>query len=138
MRLSTEQTRQITRTVSQLTGGSADVYVFGSRLDDTARGGDIDLLLESAAPLGLIQRARIKMELEAQLGLPAIPRTSPQHAIAGKPAPTGQPSVTRTPASGAVNVGAGLPAILRTSLRRAIAGKPAPTGRFNHPRNKHE
>lgn len=70
MRLSTEQTRQITRTVSQLTGGSADVYVFGSRLDDTARGGDIDLLLESAAPLGLIQRARIKMELEAQLGLP--------------------------------------------------------------------
>lgn len=70
MRLSTEQTRQITRTVSQLTGGSADVYLFGSRLDDTARGGDIDLLLESAAPLGLIQRARIKMELEAQLGLP--------------------------------------------------------------------
>ena len=70
MRLSTEQTRQITRTVSQLTGGSADVYVFGSRLDDTARGGDIDLLLESAAPLGLIQRARIKMELEAQLCLP--------------------------------------------------------------------
>ena len=70
MRLSTEQTRQITCTVSQLTGGSADVYLFGSRLDDTARGGDIDLLLESAAPLGLIQRARIKMELEAQLGLP--------------------------------------------------------------------
>lgn len=70
MRLSTEQTRQITRTVSQLTGGSADVYLFGSRLDDAARGGDIDLLLESAAPLGLIQRARIKMELEAQLGLP--------------------------------------------------------------------
>lgn len=57
MRLSTEQTRLITRTVSHLTGGSADVYVFGSRLDDTARGGDIDLLLESAAPLGLIQRA---------------------------------------------------------------------------------
>lgn len=70
MRLSVEQTRQITRTVSDFTGGSAEVYLFGSRLDDKARGGDIDLLLESAAPLGLIQRARIKMELEAQLGLP--------------------------------------------------------------------
>ncbi|MEQ1663639.1 MAG: nucleotidyltransferase domain-containing protein [Thiobacillus sp.] len=70
MRLNSEQTRQITHTVSQFTGGSVEVYVFGSRLDDTARGGDIDLLLESAVPLGLIQRARIKMELEAQLGLP--------------------------------------------------------------------
>lgn len=70
MRLSAEQTRQITRTVSQFTGGTVEVYLFGSRLDDTAKGGDIDLLLESAAPLGSIQRARIKMELEAQLGLP--------------------------------------------------------------------
>lgn len=70
MRLSSEQTRQITRTISQLTGGTAEVYLFGSRLDDAARGGDVDLLLESAAPLGHIQRARIKMELEARLGLP--------------------------------------------------------------------
>lgn len=70
MRLSAEQTRQITRTVSQLAGGSAAVYVFGSRLDDTARGGDVDLLLETVTPLGFILRAQIKMELEASLGLP--------------------------------------------------------------------
>ena len=70
MRLSDAQTPQITHTVRQLTGGTAEVYLFGSRLDDNARGGDIDLLIESAAPLGLIQRARIKMELEATLNLP--------------------------------------------------------------------
>jgi predicted nucleotidyltransferase len=69
MRLSVAQTRQITHTVRQLTGGTAEVYLFGSRLDDNARGGDVDLLIESAAPLGLLQRARIKMELEAKLGL---------------------------------------------------------------------
>lgn len=70
MRLSTTQTREITHTVRQLAGATAEVYLFGSRLDDNARGGDIDLLIESAAPIGLIQRARIKMELEASLGLP--------------------------------------------------------------------
>ncbi len=70
MRLTQDQTREIVRTVSRLTGGTADVYLFGSRLDDAARGGDIDLLLESAAPIGLLQRARIKMELESGLGLP--------------------------------------------------------------------
>lgn len=70
MRLGTAQTRQITHTGSHLTGGSVEVYLFASRLDDNARGGDIDLLLESAAPLGLIRRARIKMDLEAKPGLP--------------------------------------------------------------------
>jgi predicted nucleotidyltransferase len=70
MRLSTAQTRQITHAVHQLAGGTAEVYLFGSRLDDNARGGDIDLLIESAAPLGLLQRARIKMEREAKLSLP--------------------------------------------------------------------
>jgi predicted nucleotidyltransferase len=70
MRLTEEQTRLVARTVSRITGGANDVYLFGSRLDDTARGGDVDLLLETSSPIGLIQRARIKMELEAALGLP--------------------------------------------------------------------
>lgn len=46
MRLSTEQVQLIARTVAELAGADATVRVFGSRLDDTARGGDIDLLLE--------------------------------------------------------------------------------------------
>lgn len=46
MRLSTEQVHLIARTVAELAGADATVRLFGSRLDDTARGGDIDLLLE--------------------------------------------------------------------------------------------
>jgi predicted nucleotidyltransferase len=70
MRLTQEQTRLITQTVSRLTGGTGEVYLFGSRLDDRVRGGDVDLLIVTNTSLGLIERAQIKMELEAGLGMP--------------------------------------------------------------------
>jgi predicted nucleotidyltransferase len=70
MRLTPAQTDVILRTVDAVTGGLAQVYLFGSRLDDSARGGDVDLLLEADAPLGVLRRARIKMVLEEQLRLP--------------------------------------------------------------------
>ena len=60
----------IAETVSHLAGADAVVYLFGSRLDDRMKGGDIDLLIESDAPLSLIDRAHIKIELESRLGLP--------------------------------------------------------------------
>ena len=69
MRLTQEQTRLITQVVSQWAGEEADVYLFGSRLNDKASGGDVDLLVESDAPLALIQRAQIKMELESLLDI---------------------------------------------------------------------
>jgi len=46
MRLTHEQVELIRRIAFQVAGNSNRVRVFGSRLDDTARGGDIDLLLE--------------------------------------------------------------------------------------------
>lgn len=70
MRLTTEQVALITQTVTHLTGTGTLVYLFGSRLNDHAKGGDIDLLIESETPLSLIHRAHIKMELEAKIGLP--------------------------------------------------------------------
>lgn len=70
MRITKEQIQWITQTVSRLAGAGAEVYLFGSRLNDQAKGGDIDLFIDSDTPLSLIQRAQIKMELEAQLGLP--------------------------------------------------------------------
>ncbi|MDD4914337.1 MAG: nucleotidyltransferase domain-containing protein [Methylococcales bacterium] len=70
MRLTKQQTDIIVQTVARLAGTGAAVHLFGSRLNDEARGGDIDLLIESDTKLSLLERAKIKMELESQLGLP--------------------------------------------------------------------
>ena len=69
MRLTKQQITIITQTVFRLAGVGASVYLFGSRLNDQAKGGDIDLIIESDAKLTLIHRAQIKMELESQLGI---------------------------------------------------------------------
>ena len=70
MRLTKQQTEVITQTVTRLAGNGTAIYLFGSRLNDQAKGGDIDLFIESDTQLSLIHRAQIKMELESQLGLP--------------------------------------------------------------------
>jgi predicted nucleotidyltransferase len=70
MRLTKQQIHTIIQTVSRLAGTGASVYLFGSRLNDQAKGGDIDLFIESDTPLSVIHRAGIKMELEKQLDLP--------------------------------------------------------------------
>lgn len=70
MRLTKQQTCIINQTVTRLIGMDATIYLFGSRLNDQAKGGDIDLFIESETPLSLIHCAQIKMELESQLGLP--------------------------------------------------------------------
>ena len=46
MRLTDDQMQIIRRIALQIAGGQARVRVFGSRLDDAERGGDLDLLLE--------------------------------------------------------------------------------------------
>lgn len=51
MRLTDIQRQTIQRIVSEELGENATVKLFGSRLDDTARGGDIDLLVELDKPV---------------------------------------------------------------------------------------
>lgn len=46
MRLTDEQTQVIRQLARELVGERCRVRVFGSRLDEAVRGGDIDLLLE--------------------------------------------------------------------------------------------
>lgn len=46
MRLTDEQTQAIRQLAREIAGERCSVRVFGSRLDDAARGGDLDLLLE--------------------------------------------------------------------------------------------
>jgi len=70
MRLSAGQTEVILSCVRQHFGADAQVMLFGSRLDDTARGGDVDLLVESVGPPTLRQRALATIALGQALNLP--------------------------------------------------------------------
>ncbi|MFA5549770.1 MAG: hypothetical protein WDA10_14595 [Porticoccaceae bacterium] len=46
MRIDEEHKKDIVRLAHQVMGGDCRVRVFGSRLDDAARGGDLDLMVE--------------------------------------------------------------------------------------------
>jgi len=70
MRLSPAQTDVILTCVRQQYGADASVMLFGSRLDDSARGGDVDLLVDTAGPPTLRQRALATLALEQALNLP--------------------------------------------------------------------
>jgi len=48
MRLSDDQVRCIVNATHELSGHDAQVRLFGSRLHDAVKGGDIDLLVECA------------------------------------------------------------------------------------------
>lgn len=65
MRLSSQTQKIIRETVQEIFGPDATVAVFGSRVDDTARGGDIDLLVQSGNPVQ--QRERKALQLVARL-----------------------------------------------------------------------
>lgn len=45
MRLTPEQIRSIKQVAAEVFGSDAHVYLFGSRVDDQARSGDIDLYI---------------------------------------------------------------------------------------------
>lgn len=70
MRLSDQQIGLILQIVKELEGPDAQPYLFGSRTNDAAKGGDVDLFIESAEPMPLLRRARLKMQLESALALP--------------------------------------------------------------------
>ena len=51
MRLSPQQQREIKRLTQDIFGRDSTVRLFGSRVDDTRRGGDIDLFIQPATSL---------------------------------------------------------------------------------------
>lgn len=51
MRLTSAQIEAIREIVTEIAGGDAAVRVFGSRLDDMAKGGDVDLMVEIPHPV---------------------------------------------------------------------------------------
>jgi predicted nucleotidyltransferase len=65
MRLTHRQQEIIREEVARIFGESAHVRLFGSRVDDKARGGDIDLYIESSGtPAELLDR---ELRLQARL-----------------------------------------------------------------------
>ena len=70
MRLTAEQSSVIVATTREIAGADASVRLFGSRLNDQLRGGDIDLLVECVhrvdRPVWLA--ARITARLQQRLG----------------------------------------------------------------------
>jgi len=70
MRLSEEQSRLIRRQVADFLGPSAKVFLYGSRLDDGASGGDVDLLVQTVEPVETMEQAKLHMKLEEALQLP--------------------------------------------------------------------
>lgn len=70
MRLSDHQRAVIRDAAAEVFGPGARVRLFGSRLDDEARGGDIDLLVECPAEIenpGL-RAARFAARIQMRLG----------------------------------------------------------------------
>ncbi len=65
MRLSSRSTSIITTLAQKHFGADASVYLFGSRADDSARGGDIDLYIE--VPKELSDKFRTTNAFNAEL-----------------------------------------------------------------------
>ena len=71
MRLNHEQVETIRHTAAEVFGVGTKVWLFGSRVDDSKRGGDIDLLVRPAAFDTLspvISKVQFLKKLEAGLG----------------------------------------------------------------------
>lgn len=85
MRLTADQTQTIRQLARQVAGSRSRVRVFGSRLDDTAHGGDIDLMLELPEPVdnpalmaaqmsALVSRAMHGRKVDVLLSAPNLMR----------------------------------------------------------------
>jgi predicted nucleotidyltransferase len=68
MRLSAAQVEAIKQETAHFFGARAEVWLFGSRVDDLAKGGDIDLCVETDAVEVELPAERVRGELEDRLG----------------------------------------------------------------------
>lgn len=69
MRLTESQIAAIRETATKNFGEDASVWLFGSRVDDIKRGGDVDLYIETTNRHTLLSELRCKIALEECLDL---------------------------------------------------------------------
>ncbi len=68
MRLTHGEIDTIVRIAREIYGFGVEVFLFGSRTDDSKRGGDIDLLIRNAGKKkGILERVRIIAKLKMAL-----------------------------------------------------------------------
>ena len=66
MRISDQQKKAILESVAAELGSDARVFLFGSRVDDTKRGGDIDLFVEIPFKIDNIVRKKLRILSQIQ------------------------------------------------------------------------
>lgn len=66
MRLSPFQVQAIKSSAIHAFGGGVSIYLFGSRVDDKAKGGDIDLFVETDLEKGKAMLAQLKFVVALQ------------------------------------------------------------------------
>lgn len=69
MRLSEQYRTVIKQTTREVWGNQASIVLFGSRMDDTIRGGDIDLLVDPKTKLTAQELVRNKIRFLSQLDI---------------------------------------------------------------------
>lgn len=69
MRLSKREIEVILQVAEDIYGTDVKVYLFGSRVDDSRRGGDIDLLVRTtSAKKGILDRVRMAARIKSLIG----------------------------------------------------------------------
>lgn len=69
MRLSKREIEAILQVAEDIYGTDVKVYLFGSRVDDSRRGGDIDLLVRTtSAKRGILERVRMASRIKSLIG----------------------------------------------------------------------
>lgn len=69
MRLSKREIEAILQVAEDIYGADVKVYLFGSRVDDSRRGGDIDLLVRTtSAKKGILDRVRMASRIKSLIG----------------------------------------------------------------------